>query len=178
MKSVNKKRLLSITALVIIPAFVITGCSTQDQPPEIPPESTLVMDFSDFDNSKSNTAASEEGSQDDVHALNVNWGWAAFNAAFWNVVLTVNLVIPVVAFHESFNHVPVQQPDGTWVWSYNFTVGVFVYTAALHAGTDEEGQHAWLLAPGGRFGKSWTAGPPGRRIRVLPPPRRSRLPVP
>jgi hypothetical protein len=44
---------------------------------------------------------------------------------------------------ESFNHEPVQQPDGSWLWSYNFTAGV-VHTAKLIASTDNN-QVFWTM---------------------------------
>jgi hypothetical protein len=62
-----------------------------------------------------------------------NWSWAAFHVGVWNVIITVGLAVPVTAFVESFNHIPEQQPDGSWVWSYEVTVGGIVHSAELHA---------------------------------------------
>ena len=42
------------------------------------------------------------------------------------------LVIPVAAFVESFNHSAEQQPDYTWVWSYDLPVDDDLYMAELH----------------------------------------------
>ena len=41
-------------------------------------------------------------------------------------------MIPVAAFVESFNHSPEQQPDYSWVWSYDVPVNNVDYTAELH----------------------------------------------
>lgn len=134
MRFVNKRRLVYLATMVIGLAFAIFGCDTQNQPPQIPPESTFVMDFSDFEGSNTQLAP-EEDAQIDVTATYANWGWAITNVAVWNIVLTVTLVVPVAAFHESFNHQPTLQPDNTWVWPYSFTVWGFVYNAELHAET-------------------------------------------
>jgi len=144
MKCTNKKRLICLTVIMTILAFVITGCP-QNQPPEIPPESTFKMDFSTFSNSNSQNPASEGDAQTDVTSTKLNWLCAYTNVLVWSGVLTVTLVIPVAAFHESFNHVPVQQEDGTWVWPYNFTVWGVLYSAELHAKTDAGGDTTWKM---------------------------------
>ena len=116
-----------------------TGCNTgiqpgDGQPPEIPPASTFVMDFGDFADGGApgrvldpNDPAAGQG------IPGGNWGWAAMNVGVWNVIITVTLAVPVAAFLESFNHVPEQQPDGSWVWSYEVNVAGVIHTAELHA---------------------------------------------
>jgi hypothetical protein len=47
--------------------------------------------------------------------------------------------VPVAAFRESFNHTPVQQPDGSWLWSYSVNITGSVYTAKLHGQFITEG---------------------------------------
>jgi len=160
MKLAKEKRLVCFTVIMTILAFVITGCP-QNQPPEIPPESSLVMDFSDFNNSNSKKTSPEGDSQADVTATKLNWGLAVTNIFIWNVALTVTLVIPVAAFHESFNHTPVQQEDGTWVWPYNFTVWGVLYSAELHANTDAGGDTTWemyISKEGGYTDFLWFSG--------------------
>ena len=160
MKFANRKNLLCLTALLTALAFVITGCP-QNQPPEIPPKSTLVMDFSDFNDSNAQNPAQEENSQSNMTTTIVNWGWAAFNVAVWDIVLAVNLVVPVAAFFESFNHQPVLQSDGTWAWSYSFNVGLFTYNAELHAETDAGGDTTWemhISKEGGYTDFLWFSG--------------------
>jgi len=117
-----------------------TGCNTNPlppddgQPPDIPPASTFVIDFSDF---TEGGAPKEVPNRTDPTTMQVvshaNWGFAALNVGVWNVIITVGLAVPVATFLESFNHVPEQQPDGTWVWSYNVNVGGVIHTAELHA---------------------------------------------
>jgi len=56
-----------------------------------------------------------------------------------------NTCCPVAAFVESFNHQPVQQLDGSWLWSYDVTVGRVVHTAKLFGQTVSEG-FAWRMS--------------------------------
>jgi hypothetical protein len=107
------------------------GCRNApgEQAPEIPPASTFVMDFADFEQ--------EGGKRVDFDPTAAqlgfeNWGYAALNVGVWSVIITVGLAVPVAAFYESFNHEPELLDDGTFVWSYNFQVANIQHTAELH----------------------------------------------
>jgi len=149
---INTLRLVfyCIVALSLL-AFSINGCTGEkidtSKPPQIPPESSFVMDFGDF--TSSNGASSNAGHMtqlasfvfagvtshlDTTDALEdrSNWGYAAFNVGFWNIAIFMGLAVPVTSFIESFNHTPVQQSDFSWVWTYNVSVGGDVYIAELH----------------------------------------------
>lgn len=134
-------RLASIGILLVGTLPWAAGCNTNvqpapddEQPPEIPPASTFVMDFSDFTAGGAPKLASDHVDPTTLQALpGGNWGWAALNAGVWNVIITVGLSVPVAAFLESFNHVPERQPDGSWVWSYDVNVGGIIHSAELHA---------------------------------------------
>lgn len=117
-------KLTSVILLVSLTSFIFF-CSEnttepKEEPPIVPPQSTFVMDFSDFTATlaKVNTKS--------------NWLFAAGHVAVWNSVLTLTLVVPVAAFVESFNHNPVLQPDGSWLWSYQFRVAGVLHTAKLY----------------------------------------------
>ena len=84
----------------------------QEQAPTIPPGSTIMIDFSEFPDTNS------IGSPDLLNLSKKNWGWAALNVSVWNSVLTLTLALPVAAFSEAFNHQPVLQSDGSWLWQY------------------------------------------------------------
>ena len=47
----------------------------------------------------------------------------------------------MAAFRASFHNIPLQQNDGSWVWSYSVNVGGSIYTANLHAQFITEGVH-------------------------------------
>jgi hypothetical protein len=141
---IDSRALRLVTSWVLLVGTLpwATGCNTNvqpvpgDEPPEIPPASTLVMDFDEF--------AAQDGGAAKGHPTNYdlttmqaapgsNWSWAALKVGVWSVVITVGLVVPVAAFLESFNHEPQQQSDGSWVWSYDVNVGGVTHTAELHA---------------------------------------------
>ena len=116
----------------------------EDQAPAIPPQSTMLIDFSEFPDTTS-------GLEDQIVSRN-NWGWAYSNVRVWNSVLTLTLATQVAAFLESFNHRPVQQPDGSWLWQYNVTNQEPIYTAKLYAKTTTDGvEWRMLLTKVGEF---------------------------
>lgn len=105
----------------------------QEQTLTIPPQSTMIIDFSEFPDTSSG-----DGLQNVVVSRN-NWGWAALNVSVWNSVLTLTLAVPVATFVEAFNHQPVQQPDGSWLWQYTVNVQGGSYTAKLYGKIVTEG---------------------------------------
>ncbi|MCD4730937.1 MAG: hypothetical protein K8R74_10075 [Bacteroidales bacterium] len=113
-----------IVGLSILITLIFSGCNKDDEnpagpAPNLPPESSFVMDFSDFTISDTtNVYKNSLGYQ--------NWGYAATNVFVWNTIITITFAVPVAAFYESFHHEGVWDPDvNAWVWSYNFVaVGV------------------------------------------------------
>ncbi len=106
--------------------------SPQQEPPRLPPVSTMVMDFSDFQ--QGGVASSPL-----VPDSRANWGWAAIQVGIWNTILTVTLAVPVASFVEAFNHEPTPESDGSWRWSYEFAVGGASYLAELYGRLMAEG---------------------------------------
>ncbi len=142
----RSKMLRFVTSCLLLTAMLpgVTGCNSTIQPapdeeqaPDIPPASTFVMDFSDFGSAAAPKITVEGATWADPATQQVgrgsNWAFAALNVGVWNVILTVTMAVPVAAFVESFNHIPVRQADGTWVWSYDVTVGGVLHSAELHA---------------------------------------------
>jgi hypothetical protein len=119
------------------------GTSAKTEPPEIPPASTFVMDFSGF----TATGLARLAADPHLDALpnnKANYSWAAGNVAVWNLIITVGLAVPVAAFLEAFRHEPVEETDGTWVWTYNVEVADIVYSAELHGKPTEDGVN-WAM---------------------------------
>jgi len=144
---------IPIILIVALLASLSAGCSgaangaKTTKPPQIPPQSTFVMDFSDFTEDKisfnpnPSTGVVFVGLLSDsvpaaigLNALGdrTNWGFAVLNVGFWNLVGFVGLAIPVAAFVESIHQTPIKQPDNSWVWTYSITVQEVTYTAELH----------------------------------------------
>jgi hypothetical protein len=127
------KRVGSMLAGVALAVSLLAGCgdkgSPKAEPPVEPPLSTMAMDFSEFGAATAMAARTLPGAA----LTKANWTWSAGNIVVWNTVITVELAIPVAAFAESFHHEPVEQTDGTWVWSYNVQAGGTLYLAELTA---------------------------------------------
>ena len=119
--------------LVLFIMVLIPGCNDASGAPTIPPVETFVIPF---DILTGNTTSSYALSGDMS-----NWSYAAGTVVFWGVVVEITLAVPVAAFRASFLHTPVQQPDGSWIWSYSVMVGGSVYSAELHGQFITEGVH-------------------------------------
>lgn len=141
------------------------GCNTNpnlDQPPEIPPVSTFVMDFGEFADSGS-APKLIDGSIDPVVAQMIPggyWTWSALKVGAWNVIITVGLAVPVAAFVASFNHDPQAQEDGSWAWTYDVPLGGKTYTARLTAAAIQNGieWNMYVSQEGGYTDFNWFSG--------------------
>ena len=118
----------------------------QDQAPTIPPQSSMIINFDEFPDTSSGSAP------ENPILSKRNWSWAAGNVAVWNSVLTLTLAVPVAAFVEAFNHQPVKQTDGSWLWQYSVSVGEALFTAKLYGKTVTEGvEWKMLLTKSGAY---------------------------
>lgn len=127
MRTLKLILLFTVTGTILF----ISSCSKDDpvnsneQAPTLPNRSTMAVDFSDFPDTNSSPLPK-------IFLTRNNWSWAALNVSVWNSVLTLTLAIPAAAFLESFNHLPVYQQDGTWLWQYSVNFQDTVYTAKLY----------------------------------------------
>jgi hypothetical protein len=143
MKTKNQEVWKRLLVFVFIMQIIFVCCSDDDttkpiqeaEAPEIPPQSSFIIDFSDFLLAEN---ALKPLNNNEIQSFQ-NWGWSAGNIVVWNTLLTVTLAVPVASFLESFNHDPQLQPDGTWIWSYSFTVLEQQYNAELHAEIEIDG---------------------------------------
>lgn len=146
------KRWISMSTLVPFVAWILllTGCGSEEvagsgpEPPDIPPVSTFVMDFSDFTESTSLTQPSGDGAAVWLGAAKENWTFASLNVLVWNTVLTVGLAVPTASFIAAFGKTPVLHTDSTWVWSYNFFANDVLHLAELHGRVDGN-QVTWSM---------------------------------
>jgi hypothetical protein len=123
MKTLRGRTLLHLLLVLVIAALTVTGCGTSA--PTIPPVETFVIPFENFGTSGLALLA-DTGNQS-------NWDYAALTVGIWSTIITVGLAVPVAAFRASFQHTPVQQDDGSWLWTYSVNIVGSVYTAKLHA---------------------------------------------
>lgn len=137
---------------VIVMIGLIVSCeddkttNPQDQSPTIPPQSSMIINFDEFPDTTSLSKI------ESTQATKRNWGWAAYNVSVWNSILTLTLAVPVAAFNEAFNHQPVKQSDGRWLWQYSVTVNEAVFTAKLFGKIVTEGvEWQMLLTQQGAF---------------------------
>jgi hypothetical protein len=126
MKTVRGKTLLHLLLVLVISLMTVAGCSNASAAPTIPPVETFVVPIEDFQNSGTGGLVTLAGGN---HS---NWDYAAFTVGIWGAILITKLAVPVAAFRASFQHTPVQQPDGSWLWSYSANIGNATYTAKLH----------------------------------------------
>jgi len=127
-----------ILGLTLLVTVLISSCSKDEEnnagpAPDLPPETSFVMDFSDFANADTTSNyKSSLGYQ--------NWWHAASHIFVWNTVINITFAVPVAAFYESFHHEGVWDADANaWVWSYNFMAVGVSHTAKLHASLVEGG---------------------------------------
>lgn len=122
-----KKVAFKVFMLGLIFSIVLVSCKKEntDPAPQLPPESSFVMDFSGFSNPDDTTTSRGFGTYQ-------NWGHAYANVVVWSTIIKVGLAVPVAAFAESFNHEAVYHPDANnWTWSYNFQVAGAWHEAEL-----------------------------------------------
>jgi hypothetical protein len=134
MKTQIGRTLAHLLLVLVIVVLTVAGCSDVSGAPTIPPEETFVIPFEDFTETNGLISLAETGNQS-------NWNYAAGTVVIWGAILITTLVVPVAAFRASFHNIPLQQPDGSWVWSYSVNIGGSIYTAKLHGQFITEGVH-------------------------------------
>ena len=75
-----------------------------------------------------------------------NFIWASTNLAVSSTVVAVTMAVPIASYVEAFNHDAELQPDGSWVWSYSFTILEQEYHARL-VGRLSLADIAWEMYP-------------------------------
>ena len=135
----------SVVAMSLV-IVALSGCSDKStkpntKAPDLPPQSSFIVDFSNF--TAPSGVAAFTGDPSDTFS-HVNWTESALKVGFWNLVLTINLAVPTASFVEAFNHTPVELSDGSWQWSYNVTVAGDHYACKL-IGSIESAEVHWRM---------------------------------
>lgn len=130
------------TALITLlcATFVLLSCSddpssVQEQPPELPPASSMEMDFSTFNDQSSK-------SQSEVQTIE-NFSRAVGTALVMKTVVDVNLLIPRVLLAAASEADPQFNEDGEWIWEYSKTVNGNDFGVRLVATETAEDSLSW-----------------------------------
>jgi hypothetical protein len=125
-----KNLFLSLSTLALL-TVLFWGCEKKkDSPPALPPAATMSIDFSNFVSSAKSVTSGYNAKGVDVVDKS-NWALAATVAGTWNVILAVNLAVPVASFGVAVNKTPVYLEDKKWEWTYDFNVIGATYKARL-----------------------------------------------
>jgi hypothetical protein len=152
-----KKRLTTISLMILLAAFVLAGCSSEDSPvgleeqkaPSLPSIETMKLDIAFFDSADLPPQAIETGKLDAPDAVatygtHLNFLNAAVRVLYLDVVVYSALVEPVVAFQLAVRSVPQPQNDGSWLWTYIIVEDAAEYAIYLY-GKDEGTYSSWRL---------------------------------
>lgn len=114
--------------IILLSGMLILSSCKKDEvesAPELPPESSMQMDF--FKNDKNEFLAQRSSN------TYKNWTASAATIGIYNIVLTATLALPVTSFRTAFNHKGAWQEKGKWKWVYSFPHKGNTYTAELLA---------------------------------------------
>ncbi|GAB4250581.1 MAG: hypothetical protein Kow0027_14050 [Saprospiraceae bacterium] len=123
--------------------------------PALPSEESFIMSLTQF----TEMGGLDEGEVDSRTVT--NWSHAAGNVLIWNSLLSLHLTIPVLSFQEAFNHQPVYQGQGVWLWAYEVTDDTGTYQAELYGEllvNDEVKWDMYISKTGGFSNVHWYTG--------------------
>lgn len=117
------KKLITLS-LIIIALFA--GCKKdKGDPPILPPEESMIIDFSNFETQKKSAEFSVKGIE------NSSWEYAAEAAGIWKLIIVGTLIVPTTSFQMVIDQTPEYVSEKTWQWSYNATIANATYKARL-----------------------------------------------
>lgn len=102
--------------IFVLALGLLTSCKKKEgNPPVLPPEESLVIDFSNFTpvGTKSGDFNLQKGTED------YNWSFAVLATATFRGASAL-LAIPVAAFKLAIDQTPVFVDNATWQWSYTY----------------------------------------------------------
>lgn len=119
-----KKIVLIFLAISLISCFYWGCVKKKDTPPALPPTKSMSIDFSNF-------VPITKGAKDIAVVDRTNWTLASTVAGVWNLILAINLAVPVASFDVAVNKTPVFIDNSKWQWSYDFNVIGATFKARL-----------------------------------------------
>ncbi|HCC72102.1 MAG TPA: hypothetical protein DEQ09_13265 [Bacteroidales bacterium] len=112
-----------ITLLIISMVMFNSSCKKKDkgdEKPDLPPQESLLMDFSDFDERPDTKGTTYN-----------NFVYSFLNVAFWNTVTTSSLAFPALAYVNMVGQNARYLGDNSWEWAYYFTYEQTDYVATF-----------------------------------------------
>ena len=122
------KKLFTFWLILLLSGSFFSGCKKDHgDPPVLPPQESMTIDFSNFASLKKSAdfLYGQKGTE------NSNWEFAALVAGFWKLIINTTLIVPVTSFKLAVEQKPVYLANKTWQWSYNVTVASITYKARL-----------------------------------------------
>lgn len=118
------KKLITLSLLL---AILFAGCKKdKGDPPVLPPEASMLIDFSNFDiGKKSAEMPAFKGTE------NSSWEFAAIAAGTWKLIMAGTLLVPVKSFQLVIDQQPEYVSEKTWQWTYSPTIAQVSYKARL-----------------------------------------------
>jgi hypothetical protein len=122
------KNISSLVLILVLSTTFFTGCKKdKGEPPSLPPQESMVIDFSNF----ASTTKSVELIPGQKGTENSNWEYAAIVAGVWKLIINSTMVVPVTAFKAAVSQTPVYISTKNWQWSYTVTLPGGTYKARL-----------------------------------------------
>jgi len=109
--------------ILFVFGFTLRSCNKQEAP-ELPPVSSMVMDFSDFQSDDQSAKKSTEATYD-------NWSHAVGNVFAWNLITAFTMAVPVTVYSAMLDQTPVYLGNNEWQWNAVTTFGNSSYTGKL-----------------------------------------------
>lgn len=144
---------LRVVMLMIVGLLIFQSCvekeeknNVLDTAPTLPETEAFIMPFDGYETADTSGYVGQDENTADTRSTFFNWFHGATNVVVWNTVVTLNLVIPTAAFLESFNHDPVAQGNGVWLWEYDFTgPNNILHTAKLYGEVLDAEEVEWKM---------------------------------
>jgi hypothetical protein len=129
------KTIKQLLALVLGIILVFNSCKKDEIPPipVLPPVSSFSMEYDDFQQNKS------------APLIIKNWLYSVVNVSIFSTIVSANMVVPTIAFSESFNYEPTYIGDQTWQWSYEFIGIGSTYKATLNGIAEKKNKVRWEM---------------------------------
>jgi hypothetical protein len=120
------KKIFALAMLTIFISIFLTGCKKdKGNPPTLPPQESMTIDFANFTTGKSGDALSQKGVND------YYWAFSALVAGYFKGYIVGALAVPVASFRLAIDQKPSYVEELTWQWSYSVTVASITYKARL-----------------------------------------------